>query len=179
MIDTDLLADLGIPADYGRSPRLPVYAEATKLEDVEPNILGRMQRLAPATARAWRRMKLAAQRDGVQLLLVSGFRSVHYQTELFRRKLAAGQTIHDVLRVMAAPGFSEHHTGKAVDIATPGARPLTEEFESSAAFAWLAANAMRFDFFMSYGRGNRLGLAYEPWHWSQLRPETARVRNHR
>ena len=47
MIHSELFADLGIPIDYGRHPRRPVYAEASELEDVEPNILGRMQRLAP------------------------------------------------------------------------------------------------------------------------------------
>jgi D-alanyl-D-alanine carboxypeptidase len=70
--------------------------------------------------------------------------------------------------VNAAPGYSEHHTGQAVDVASPGTRPLTAEFDSSAAFAWLQANADRFGFSMPYGRGNRFGFEYEPWHWSQI-----------
>src|SRR5215471_14732019 len=139
MINSELFADLGIPIDYGRDPRRPRYAEAQELEDVEPNILGRMQRLAPATARAWREMKAAARVDGIELLLVSGFRSVRYQAELIRNKLAAGQSIESILQVNAAPGFSEHHTGRAVDLATPGSRPLTVDFETSSAFAWLRA----------------------------------------
>ncbi len=171
MIDRKLLADLGIPSAYGTDPRLPDYAEAAQLTEVEPNIIGRMQRLAPATARAWRRMKLAARRDGIELLLVSGFRSIRYQAELFRSKLAAGQPIEQILRVNAAPGFSQHHTGKAVDVATPGFRPLTEEFESSEAFEWLCVNAARFEFYMPYGRDNPFGFVYEPWHWAQLKPE--------
>src|SRR5690606_20970720 len=134
MVDRKLLAELGIPGDYGIDPHLPHYAEAAQLTDVEPNIVGTMQRLAPQTARAWKRMKLAAKRDGVLLLLVSGYRSVRRQAELFRRKLDAGQRIEQILRVNAAPGFSQHHTGKAVDIATPGTRPLTEEFDESDAF---------------------------------------------
>jgi D-alanyl-D-alanine carboxypeptidase len=168
MINSQLFADLGIPIDYGRNPRRPGYPEAKRLEDVEPNILGRMQRLAPETASAWRAMKAAAERDQVGLLLVSGFRSVRYQADLIRQKLAAGQAIESILKVNAAPGFSEHHTGRAVDIATPGTRPLTEDFETSRAFAWLRTNAMRFGFAMPYGRDNAHGFAYEPWHWSQL-----------
>src|SRR5687768_3625057 len=167
MINSELFADLGIPIDYGRDPRRPGYAEAQELEDVEPNILGRMQRLVPETARAWRQMKAAALADGVELLLVSGFRSVTYQVELIRKKLAAGQDIESILKVNAAPGFSEHHSGRAVDVATPGTRPLTEEFESSAAFGWLTGNARRFDFTMPYVRNNTFGFAFEPWHWSQ------------
>ena len=168
MINSELFADLGIPIDYGRHPRRPGYSEASDLEDVEPNILGRMQRLVPATARAWREMKAAALSDGVELLLVSGFRSVRYQADLIRKKLGAGQDIASILKVNAAPGFSEHHTGRAVDVATPGSRPLTTDFESSRAFAWLQDHAPSHGFTMPYGRDNAQGFSYEPWHWSQL-----------
>lgn len=174
MINSELFADLGIPIDYGRNPRRPAYSEAHELEDVEPNIIGRLQQLAPDTARDWRRMKSAALTDGVELLLVSGFRSIRHQAELIRRKLAAGVEIARILEVNAAPGFSEHHTGRAVDIATQGTRPLTEDFESSAAFAWLAQHGARFSFAMPYGRNNVYGFSYEPWHWSQLGAQTKR-----
>lgn len=165
---TDLFADLRIPTDYGRNPRRPRFSEATELEDVEPNIVGTMQRLAPETAKAWRAMKQTAEAAGVQLLLVSGFRSVAHQADIIRRKLAAGQSIDAILAVNAAPGFSEHHTGRALDVASPGTRPLTVEFEGSAAFAWLTTHAHEFGFRMPYGRGNRFGFEYEPWHWSQV-----------
>lgn len=167
MPGSDLFADLQIPSDYGVNPRLPRLREAGELVEVEPNVVGTMQRLAPETAAAWRRMKLAAAEAGVQLLLVSGFRSVRHQADIIRRKLAAGHSIEEILAVNAAPGFSEHHTGRAVDIATPGTRPLTADFESSGAFRWLTADAAQFGFRMPYGRGNRYGLEYEPWHWSR------------
>ena len=86
---------------------------------------------------------------------------------MFRRKLAAGHPIETILKVNAAPGFSEHHTGRAVDVATPGTRPLIVDFEKSAAFTWLTLNAGRFGFAMPYGRDNAFGFDYEPWHWSQ------------
>ena len=168
MTGSELFADLGIPSDYGRSPERPRFREAVDLTDVEPNIVGVMQTLAPETAAAWRKMKQAAALGDVQLLLVSGFRSIRHQADLIRRKLAAGQTIDAILGVNAAPGFSEHHTGRAIDIATPGTRPLTAEFESSAAFVWLEANAATFGFRMPYVRNNSFGFEYEPWHWSQL-----------
>jgi D-alanyl-D-alanine carboxypeptidase len=176
MINTELFADLGIPIDYGRNPARPAHSEAHELEDVEPNILGRMQKLAPDTARDWRALKIAALENGVELLLVSGFRSVSYQADLIRRKLASGQDIQSILRVNAAPGYSEHHTGRAVDVATPGTRPLTEDFDKSPAFAWLAEHARRFGFRMPYDHGNVYGFAYEPWHWSQV--EASRNRRH-
>ena len=158
---------LGIPDDYGTNPRLPRYAEAVELEEVEVNFAGSMQRLTPDTAAAWRSMKQAARADGIELQLVSGFRSIAYQAELLQKKLAAGQSITAILRVNAAPGYSQHHTGRAVDITTPETQPLSEEFERSVAFAWLQEHAHR----LPYGRGNKFGFCYEPWHWSQIDSE--------
>ncbi len=108
----------------------------------------------------------AASADGIRLLIVSGFRDFEYQAGLIRRKLDAGQQLDDILKVNAAPGFSQHHTGCAVDIATPGSRPLSEEFEESDAFGWLGRRAAEFGFSMTYPRDNPCGFIYEPWHWA-------------
>ena len=158
--------ELGISGDYGRDPVLPAYREAMDLVEVGPNLVGRMQRLTPDTAADWQSMVEAASEDGIRLLIVSGYRSYEYQAGLIRKKLNAGQAIGEILAVNAAPGFSQHHTGAAVDIASPGSRPLTEEFEESPAFEWLSANAERFSFSMPYPRDNAYGFIYEPWHWA-------------
>jgi hypothetical protein len=42
---------------------------------------------------------------------------------------------------------------------------IEEEFEHSQAFQWLIQNAHKFGFRLSYPRGNKFGIAYEPWHW--------------
>ena len=162
----ELHDELGIPADYGRDGGPPRYEEAADLVEVGPNLVGRTQRLTPEAAEKWHAMVAAAAADGVTLMIVSGFRSYEYQAALIRKKINAGQGITDILCVNAAPGHSEHHTGRAVDIATPGSRPLTEEFEVSEAFRWLNANAARFGFTMSYPRDNPWGIIYEPWHWA-------------
>lgn len=159
----DLHKNLGIPATF-EGP-CPVFAEASELVDVGPNLIGRMQRLTPTAAARWAEMADAASADGVRLLIVSGFRSYTYQAGLIEKKLQSGQSIEDILTVNAAPGYSEHHTGRAVDIATPGSRPLTEDFETTDAFAWLSRRAGEFGFVMSYPRGNPEGYIYEPWHW--------------
>lgn len=158
-------ADLGVPADYARRHRLPIQYEAGRLVSIGTDVFGRDQRLAPAAARAWRAMVTAASKDTVVLQAVSAFRSVDYQRELLQRKLARGQDIAQILRVSAAPGFSEHHTGNAIDVTMPGAAVLEMEFERTAAFGWLAENAARFGFVLSYPHNNRHGLACEPWHW--------------
>lgn len=164
----ELLEDLGVPSDYGSDPLLPTYPEAIELVEAGENIVGRMQTLTPAAASGWLAMQIAAQEDQIELLLVSGFRSFEYQAGLIRNKLAAGQLIDEILQVNVAPGYSQHHTGCAVDIATPGSKPLLEEFEESAAFSWLQENAGRFGFIMSYPRNNAEGIIYEPWHWYRM-----------
>lgn len=162
----ELHTELGIPDDYGTNGGPPAFAEARDLVEVGPNLVGRMQRLTPAAAGQWDTMVSAADADGVMLLIVSGFRSIDYQAGLIRKKINAGQTIEEILKVNVAPGFSEHHGGGAVDIATPGSRPLTEEFEFTPAFEWLTARALDFGFSMTYLRDNPWGVIYEPWHWS-------------
>lgn len=158
--------ELGIPEDYGLTGALPRFDEALDLVEVGPNLVGRMQTLTSRTARQWHDMVAAAARDGVTLMIVSGYRSIEYQGGLIRQKIVAGQTISEILAVNAAPGYSEHHTGKAVDIATPGSRPLTEEFETTDAYRWLDENAAIFGFSLTYPRDNPYGFVYEPWHWS-------------
>lgn len=162
--------ELGIPADFADERGLAYFAEAEDLVEVGPNLVGRMQRLTPRASKHWQEMCESAISDGIRLLIVSGFRSFDYQADLIRGKLTAGQAIDDILAVNAPPGFSQHHTGEAVDIATPGSRPLTEEFENSEAFAWLAESAGRFGFSMTYPRDNPFGFVYEPWHWSLQGP---------
>ncbi|MBT8421783.1 MAG: D-alanyl-D-alanine carboxypeptidase family protein [Gammaproteobacteria bacterium] len=161
-----LHSELGIPVDYGESGTPPFFADATELVNVGPNLVGRMQQLTPLAARQWQAMVSAAATNGIPLLIVSGFRSFDYQATLIRNKLTAGQEIAEILRVNAAPGFSQHHSGQAVDIATPGSRPLTEAFEETQAYDWLTKNAADFGFSMSYPRDNPHGFIYEPWHWS-------------
>ena len=96
---------------------------------------------------------------------MSGFRSVSRQTEIFRSKLAVGEPAVRILSYVAAPGFSEHHTGRALDIGSPEHNELDEAFGDTGAFRWLEQNAARFGFTLSYPRGNPHGIAYEPWHW--------------
>jgi D-alanyl-D-alanine carboxypeptidase len=156
---------LGVPRDHGRSRNLPRVREPRALAFIGDDTQGRPQWLAPRAARAWLNMRDAAQRAGIELQVVSAFRSIEYQLGIIRRKLERGQPIAQILRVSAAPGYSEHHSGRALDITTPGFPALEEQFERSAAFAWLSTNAQRYNFHLSYPRGNPHGISYEPWHW--------------
>ena len=161
-----LWAALGIPADYAERRHLPLQGEATRLVSIGPAADdGKTLRMTPRAAAAWKRMRAAAARDGVQLLPLSAFRSVARQTAIIRTKLAAGEKIADILRLVAAPGCSEHHTGRALDIGSPAEQELDEHFARTAEFRWLKKHAGAFGFHLSYPRRNRHRIGYEPWHW--------------
>jgi D-alanyl-D-alanine carboxypeptidase len=166
------LASLGIPPERIGARGLPLHTEADELVVVQTDADGREHRLTLQAAAAWHTMAEAARADGVTIEIASAFRSIDRQAELIRRKLAAGVPLDEILSVTAPPGYSEHHTGRAVDVATPGTRRALEtEFEETDAFAWLARNAGTFGWELSYQRGNPLGFAYEPWHWCWRGPD--------
>ncbi|MGH8674789.1 MAG: M15 family metallopeptidase [Burkholderiales bacterium] len=139
--------------------------EAEELVLAETEEDGREHRLTPAAAAAWDSMKAAALSDGETIRIVSAFRSVERQFEIVRDKLGRGITLDAILEVSAPPGYSEHHTGRAVDITTDGVPALEVEFEKTSAFRWLSKRAGEFGFSLSYPAGNSHGYAYEPWHW--------------
>lgn len=144
---------------------MPRFAEAELLVPVGLDAFGREARLAPAAAGAWHAMRAAAAANGVTLILLSAFRGIARQGELVAKKLTAGATLEEILRVNAYPGFSEHHTGRAVDLGSPACEPLTEAFARTQEFSWLDRRASDFGFRLTYPRKNTHGIAYEPWHW--------------
>jgi D-alanyl-D-alanine carboxypeptidase len=160
-----LAEDLGISSEYLTARGLSECEEALCLDVAEIAADGRELLLLPAAAKAWRDLKAAAASENISVFIVSAFRSIDRQAEIVRRKLEVGAVIEDILAVCAPPGFSEHHTGCAVDLSTPGSRLLEVEFEHTAAFAWLQAHASEFGYYLSYPIGNQLGYQYEPWHW--------------
>jgi len=160
------LAHLGLDADtYAACTHLQPQPEPVCLELAGRDRYRRPLWLLAQASRAWRRMQMAALSDGVVLDAISGYRSHAYQMGIFQRKLQRGLGLDEILAVNAAPGFSEHHSGAALDIGTPGEPPAEECFERTPAFAWLSIHAGRFGFVMSYPRGNPHGIVYEPWHW--------------
>jgi len=161
----DRLDALGLDEAYGERTGLPLVAEPAALAFAGFDRYRRPLWLTAGAARAWRAMQAAAAREGIALEAISGYRSHDYQLGIFERKLARGLAVEQILTVNAAPGYSEHHSGNALDIGTPGEPPAEESFEGTHAFAWLTRCAGDFGFTMSYPRNNPHGIIYEPWHW--------------
>lgn len=166
---TDLephLAELGIDAgEYGAESGLSPVTEPIELEFAGYDRYRRPLWLEYNTGKAWHRLRQAASADGVAMDAISGFRSQQYQMGIFRRKMARGLSVSDILTVNAAPGFSEHHSGRAIDIGAHGEPSAEESFERTPAFDWLQRHAGGFGFRLSFPRGNSHGIGYEPWHW--------------
>ena len=154
---------LRIPRNYGVGRGLRLYAEATELVDADES--DPPKQLAPEALEHWQAMKSAASAEDIDLVLISGFRSWQRQQELIESKLRRGDELEAVLKVLAAPGYSQHHTGLALDIGAATRFDLTEAFEQTDAFRWLVSHAGEFGFVMPYPRSNRYGFIYEPWHW--------------
>jgi len=155
--------------DYARRTGLALVGEPATLALAGFDRYRRPLWMTAAAGQAWRALQAAAATEGVRLEAISGYRSHAYQLGIFERKRARGQSVAQILTVNAAPGYSEHHGGDALDIGTPGQPPAEESFEHTEAFAWLTAHAGRFGFHMSYPRDNPHGIVYEPWHWRYQR----------
>ena len=113
------------------------------------------------------RMRQDAKTDGVYLVLLSGYRSIKLQDEIFYSlKSMRNQSASERARVSAPPGYSEHSTGFAIDFGDANYRETDFEvdFENTDAFRWLKNNAAKYHFKMSFNKSNK-NVDYEPWHW--------------
>ena len=159
------LTKLGAKPELLDERSLPLFPDASELAIAHVSASGHQHQLVPEAAKQWTTLKSAALDDGVTVLMISGFRGFSRQFDLINSKVESGELIDEILSVMAPPGCSEHHTGRAVDVGTPGCEPLSEQFAEMNAFRWLAVNAGQYGFRLSFPADNRWGYRYEPWHW--------------
>ncbi|MDR2558798.1 MAG: M15 family metallopeptidase [Oscillospiraceae bacterium] len=125
-------------------------------------------------------MLAAAESDGVALRVVSAFRSQQRQLENFNNYVERLINEHGIsveeatiltASQIAQPGASEHNAGVAVDILNADwflyNNDVTEEFERTPEFRWLAENSWKYGFILRYPQGKEevTGFIYEPWHF--------------
>ena len=130
---------------------------------------------------SWQAMRSAALEQGFALSIVSGYRSIARQRQIFLSKLdaydvavedilngAADRRIHAILEFSAIPGYSRHHNGFTIDIQNDGTG--LNDFGNSPAYHWLAADSFRiarqFGFLPSYpDELPGQGPVPEPWEF--------------
>lgn len=137
-------------------------------EELQSIVVDGSIKLRQGAAEQFAAMEAAAQADGVSLIPISGFRTLEEQNSLFFDvKAQRGQEARQRAEVSAPPGYSEHHTGYAVDIGdrNTASADLSRDFEKTEAFKWLEANAPYYSFELSFPKDNPQGVSYEPWHW--------------
>ena len=106
-------------------------------------------------------MKAAANAEGVDFSIFSGYRSYSNQKSTYQGWVNKdGQAAADTYS--ARPGHSEHQSGLAADINGYGAR-----FDESIATEWMAKNAYKYGFILRYPQGKQsiTGYVYESWHF--------------
>ena len=156
--------------------------------------------LQPAAMQAWKRLRSAAAADGIELDLVSAYRSPQRQREIFMQRLRqimlldAGRELSPaeiaqgradaaadrLLATSSIPGYSRHHTGYVVDlIDVTSGRPSTE-FALTRGFEWLSAgnylNAKKYGFIPSYPEGaQRQGPDPEAWEYIWVDEQALRL----
>jgi zinc D-Ala-D-Ala carboxypeptidase len=121
-------------------------------------------------------MRVAADANGTPLVIVSGYRSFSYQSQLFQRRVNQIGEVEAAHRT-ARPGHSEHQLGTSVDVLDPGGGDLTLDFAATPQGQWVAAHSWEYGFVLSYpdGRADRTCYAYEPWHLRYVGRETAQA----
>jgi len=125
--------------------------------------------LRSAAAASLEEMASSARSEGLTLTASSAYRSYGYQVEVYARNVREmGQEEAD--RVSARPGHSQHQLGLVVDFGS-----ITDAFAGTAEGRWLAANASRFGWSLSYPQGYEevTGYRWESWHYRYVGKELA------
>lgn len=144
--------------------------------DDEHMMPGRKGEVRIAAMRAYLELSAAAKAEaGLDLGIRSAFRSFETQCFTFNYKVEINGYEH-ASRYSARPGRSEHQLGTAIDITSASIGwALTQSMGDTPEGRWLAANAYRFGFALSYPQGyeSLTGYSYEPWHWRYVGREAA------
>lgn len=159
-----LWQDLALNPALWAHRTLPWFAEGEVIPCLADRF-GRQQSMTAGTWAAWQAMEKQAAADGIRLEVISAYRSWRAQAEIWQRKRQQGLKDDEILRFSAPPGLSEHHSGRALDLAAGEHEVLTGAFARSPAYRWLRHHAHRFGFVESYPSGNPAGFQPEPWHW--------------
>ncbi len=115
----------------------------------------------------------AAKAEGVYLRVVSAYRSYEYQKNLFQR-FADTYGPEKANTFSARAGQSEHQLGTTIDFGGTNV-DLTADFADTDQGRWLAENAHKYGFAMSYPENKKhiTGYIYEPWHYRYIGVDSA------
>ena len=150
-------------------------------EGFEPNNLTKIsekysknasnQYLSKVAQVAFEELCTDALKEGKYILANSSYRSYNDQEQVYNTYLKLyGQTY--VNNYVATPGYSEHQTGLALDVAAKD----YNIFESSPEFTWMKNNAYKYGFILRYPKEKQeiTGYKYEAWHYRYVGKDAAK-----
>jgi D-alanyl-D-alanine carboxypeptidase len=143
-------------------------------DDYEPAELARIEGdylVTPATKEAYERLKADATAAGLSIRAASAYRTIKHQVKLYARYLNEDPANAD--NYSARPGFSEHHTGRTIDLVGPSG--TLRGFVGTKEAEWVRENAWNYGFIVRYTVENEdvTGYESEPWHISYIGREAA------
>ncbi|WP_238941990.1 M15 family metallopeptidase [Bacillus sp. REN10] len=160
-----------LPGDYKPSDLVrPNVPFSFGNQDIEKSYMRK------EAAEAMEEMFQAAEKEGIHLFAVSGYRSYERQEQILANQIAeVGE--EKALEAVAPPGSSEHQTGLTMDISAESVQfDLVQEFETTTEGQWLAKNAHTFGFILRYPKNKEdiTYYMYEPWHFRYVGKEAAK-----
>lgn len=144
--------------------KLPSNYEAKDLVTLSKTYSSRGHKIKKAASEPLMKMIDAARADGLNLLVISGYRTESTQRGLFNNSVKRHGMDHALI-YSAKPGHSEHQLGLAVDL-----NSTEESFDQTKEYKWLKANSYKYGFIERYPKGKEFitGYGYEPWHYRYL-----------
>lgn len=144
--------------------KLPSNYEAKDLVTLSKTYSSRGHKIKKAASEPLMKMIDAARADGLNLLVISGYRTESTQRGLFNNSVKRHGMDHALI-YSAKPGYSEHQLGLAVDL-----NSTEESFDQTKEYKWLKANSYKYGFIERYPKGKEFitGYGYEPWHYRYL-----------
>lgn len=144
--------------------KLPSNYEAKDLVELSKDYSSRGHLLKKVAADAVMKMIDAAKADGLNLIVISGYRTESTQSGLYNNSVKKNGNEHALI-YSAKPGYSEHQLGLAVDL-----NDTEERFDQTKEYKWLKANSYKYGFIERYPKGKEYitGYGYEPWHYRYL-----------
>lgn len=153
--------------------------------EIETDYVQGNYQLEKVAAMHAREMIEAAHQDGIELKILSAYRTVDYQQGLIdkgiknrmeNQGMTYDEAAYDVSINIAPPGGSEHNAGLAADIIDYDHWDTYEEFEDTPEFDWLIEHCWEYGFILRYPKGKEdiTGYIYEPWHYRYVGTDRAK-----
>lgn len=169
-------------------PLFAFYQESISDDDLigkgTPQLFGEQYKLREAAHLAFKKMQVAAAKDGISIGAVSSYRNFEHQKRIWERKFKSNKAkglvdsvnIKKIIEYSTIPGTSRHHWGTDIDIYQTNVKQpknvlLPSNFHGNGAYCklkeWMDKNANTYGFYLVYtDNANRKGFKYEPWHYS-------------